>query len=369
MMVLPMRGSKISSATRLACLTLFILISMQTVHAQISHMTVGGTRITGHVRDASGKPLTAVRVEVSPMGGISMLYVQTGTDGEFQIGGIQDGEYDISVNADGYKPFRESVSLANGNLISLPISLERLPPEAEVPAAALSAHELTVPQKARDFYLKGIALKAKPDYAAALEEFQKAVKQFPTYYEAYAEAGVAEVNLKQFDAARKDLQKAIDLSDGKYATAIFYMAGLLNNQRQYDEALSTAKKGLAIEDNAWRGQFEMARALTGLKRGDEAVPFAKKAVELAPENPQMYIVLMNANLGAGDYPAALSAIDEFLKLSGTGPQADQVRRLREQVQAEIQKNQAKAAAAGSPPAQQNPPASTTPPAASNPAPH
>jgi outer membrane protein assembly factor BamD (BamD/ComL family) len=59
----------------------------------------------------------------------------------------------------------------------------------------------------------------------------------------------------------------------------------------------------------------------------------------------MYIVLMNANIGAHRYADAVAAIDTFLKLSATGPQADQVRRLKEQVVAAMQKQQAQQAAA------------------------
>jgi len=340
---------------------IFVLAAL--AGAQVSHMSAADARITGRVRDAaSGQPLTSVRVELSPLGGVSSLYVQTGTDGEFRLAGVQDGNYDLIINEKGYKPYREAVTLANGNMLVLMITLEKAPAEAEAPAAALSAHELTVPQKARDAYLKGIALKAKHDYAGALEQFQNAVKQFPTYYEAYAEAGVAEVNLNKPDDAEKDLQKSIDLSEGKYAPAMIYYAGLMNNKRDFADALSMARKGLALDDNAWRGNFEMARALNGLKRNDEAVPYAKKAAQLAPENSQMYVVLMNAELGAHDYPAAIAAIDSFLKLSGTGPQADQVRRLREQVEAAIQKEQAKAAATSAAPAPANP-------ATAAPAPH
>jgi outer membrane protein assembly factor BamD (BamD/ComL family) len=358
-----MSGRKTRTQVRLAALPTALLLFAVTACAQASHMSAGDARISGHVRDAAtDQPLTAVRVEVSAAGsGVADVYVTTGTDGEFNIAGVKDGNFDISINEKGYKPYRESITLVNGNFVMLTIPLEKAPPEAEAPAGVLSAHELTVPQKAHDLYMKGMALKAKPDYAGALEQFQKATKQFPTYYEAYAEAGVAEVNLNQLDAAQKDLQKSIDLSDGKYALAMFYMAGLLNNKRAFDDALAIGKKGYAIDDNSWRGNFEIARALIGLKRGDEALPYAKKAVEADPANSQMYVVLMNANIASHDYPAALATIDTFLKLNGTGQQADQVRQLRGQIQAAIQKQQAKAAAAANS-------SQTTAPASSAPAP-
>jgi tetratricopeptide (TPR) repeat protein len=363
-----MHDRKVHPYIRYAFFVSILFFTASSAIAQVSHMSSGDGRISGHVRDAAtSQAVTSVRVELSAQGGgVGDVYVTTGMDGEFSISGVKDGNFDIIVNAKGYKPYRETITLANGNFVTLTISLDKAPPEAEAPAAALSAHELTVPQKARDAYAKGIALKAKPDYPGALDQFQKAIKLFPTYYEAYAEAGVAEVNLNQLDAAEKDLQKSIDLSDGKYAAAMFYMAGLLNNKRAFADALPIAQKGNAIDENAWRGNFEIARALIGLKRGDEALPYAKKAVENAPDNPQMYVVLMNADIASHDYPAALAAIDAFLKLNGTGQQADQVRQLRGRIEAAVQQQQAKAAAAANSP-QTAAPASSAP--AASPTPH
>jgi tetratricopeptide (TPR) repeat protein len=346
-----MKLPEICAVRKLCFVALLLFIFACSAQAQIASRMSGEARVQGYVREErSQQALPNVHVEISASGGQAPPASITGLDGQFRFSGIQDGEYDIVVNEKGYEPYRERIFLANGNQVIMTVNLKKSSPESEGKAEVLSAHELTVPQKARDSYEKGMTLKAKPDYAGALAQFQKAIQQFPTYYEAFAEAGVAEVNLNQLDAAEKDLQKSIDLSEGKYSPSLFYMAGLLNNKRQYDDAASMARKGLALDENAWRGQFEMARALTGLKRGDEAVPYAKKAVEMAPSNPQMYVALMNADLRAGDYPGALGAIDSFLKLSGTGPQADQVRRLREQVEAEIQKSQSKAAPATPTPA-------------------
>lgn len=317
---------------------LALFLNCSPTDAQTSHMSSGSPRITGHVRDsATQQPLTSVRVQVSQSGGVAQIYVVSGTDGEFRIGGIGDGNYDVIVDEKGYKPFRENVSLANGNVATVIIDLEKAPGERESAPGTLSAHELAVPQKARDAYAKGMTLKAKPDYAGALEQFQKAIKAYPDFYEAYAEAGVSEGNLNQPENADRDLQKSIDLSEGKYAPALFYMAGEMNNGKRFAEAESTAKKGIELDPQGWRGQFEMARALLGQRRATEALPYAAKARDLNPGNSQVYIVVMNASMGTHDYPGAVSAIDGFLKLTPTGPQADQVRHVREQLEAAIKK--------------------------------
>ncbi len=345
-------AEKARAAIRLLCprvmlvFLLFLVVDFP-AQAQVSHMSAGEARVTGHVRDSvSRQPLTSVKVEVSSIGGFASIYVQTGTDGEFHIGGLVDGNFDLIINEKGYLPYREEFTLANGNLVVMNIDLEKAPGEAESAPGTLSAHELTVPQKARDAYTKGMALKAKPDYAGALEQFQKAIKLYPDYYEAYAEAGAAEVNLNKTADADRDLQKSVDMSQGKYPVALFYQAGELNNAGKFADAAAEAQKGIELDPNSWRGQFEMARALLGMKRPADAAPYAAKARELNAGNSQVYIVVMNADIQTRNYPGAVEAIDSYLKLTATGPQADQVRRVREQLEAAIKKAAQQSAAPG-----------------------
>lgn len=351
----------VRAAMRVLCpraLAILLLLSTLSIslQAQVSHMTSGEARVTGHVRDAASRqPLTSVKVEVSSIGGVAAIYVQTGTDGEFHIGGLVDGNFDLIIDEKGYLPYREHFTLANGNLVVMNVDLEKAPGEAESAPGTLSTHELTVPQKARDAFAKGMTLKAKPDYAGALEQFQKAIKLYPDYYEAYAEAGAAEVNLNKPADADRDLQKSVEMSQEKYPVALFYQAGELNNTNKFAEAEAAARKGLELDANSWRGQFEMARALLGLKRPGDAVPYAAKARDLNPGNSQVYIVVMNADIQTRNYLSAVGAIDSYLKLTATGPQADQVRRVREQLQGAIQKAaQQKAAEQTSPAPPQKP---------------
>jgi hypothetical protein len=116
----------------IAIISLFF--SVGALMAQTSHMSAADPRVTGHVRDAgSNEPLESVRVEVAAMGGVTSIYVVTGTDGEFRIAGIQDGNYDLVINEKGYKPYREPFSLANGNLVVLTKRLLLLYPRTNSP--------------------------------------------------------------------------------------------------------------------------------------------------------------------------------------------------------------------------------------------
>ena len=90
------------------------------------------------------------------------------------------------------------------------------------PASAVtSVHELQIPEKARKACEKGTRRFAAKDSAGSIPEFQKAIKAFPGYYEAYTKLGTAELDLEQWGDAESAFRKAIELSGGRYASADF----------------------------------------------------------------------------------------------------------------------------------------------------
>jgi tetratricopeptide (TPR) repeat protein len=205
---------------------------------------------------------------------------------------------------------------------------------------------LSVPRKAHDEFEKGMALVyMKSDYRAAIAQFQLAIKDFPTYYEAYAEEGTAYYELQEMSPAEEALQKSVELSNGTYADALFTLAAIYTDTKRFAEAEVLARKGLAADSSSWRGPFELARALNALKRPEEAEKNAQQARDLMPDNAPVYLLLANIHIQRKDYPALLRDLDDYLRLSPYGPEADQARKTKDQVQAAL--NAQKAAAAGS----------------------
>src|SRR6202030_2556511 len=159
---------------------------------------------------------------------------------------------------------------------------------------SISAHQLSVPHKAHDEFEKGMTLiYLKADYRGAIAQFQLAIRDFPTYYEAYAEEGSAYFQLQDLGHAEEALQKSIDLSAGQYADAIFSMASILTDTKRYAEAENVSRRGISVDASSWLGPFELARALTAMKKTDEAEKSAQKSRDLMPDNPPVYLLLAN----------------------------------------------------------------------------
>src|SRR5580693_890809 len=64
-----------------------------------------------------------------------------------------------------------------------------------------SVHELQIPEKARAACNEGTRRLAAKDSARSIPDFQKAIRAFPGYYEAYAKLGDAELDLEQWSNA------------------------------------------------------------------------------------------------------------------------------------------------------------------------
>ncbi len=118
-------------------------------------------------------------------------------------------------------------------------------------SAVVSVHDLQIPERARKACEKGTKLFAAKDPAGSIPDFQKAIKAFPGYYEAYAKLGAAELDLEQWGEAEAAFRKAIDLSGGHYAPADFGL-GLI---------LATVTKNFADAEAIVRAGLETSRPM------------------------------------------------------------------------------------------------------------
>ena len=192
------------------------------------------------------------------------------------------------------------------------------------------AMELLSGQTLSDF------LEEKKQHAKSIAEFQKAIDLYPSYYEAYTEIGVANYDLKNVREAESALNKAIELSSSKYLKAVYLLADLYNGQQRYTEAEPLARQAVNLDSSAWNGEFELARALVGLKRGADAETSAIKCLELKPDNASSYLVLANAHMEEQNYSAVVQDFDSYLKLDPNGPLSNDIRQRRKRLQAELQ---------------------------------
>ncbi len=305
--------------------------------------------IAGSVRDDSDQHVMEnVRVDLKLSTGVPINTTFTRGNGEFEFGTLSSGEYIIEVDIKDYDPYQLPVTLTGSGQRGISIFLARPMVARQTNArSAVSAHELSVPTKAHDEYEKGLQLLyVKLDYRGAIDQFQHAIKDFHDFYEAYAQMGNAYLQLKEMAPAEEAMRKSVDLSSGRYSEAIFMLTGLLNDTNRFEDAATFARKGIDVDPGSWRGPFELARALEGLKQPEEAEKNAVEARNLKPDNPSVYLMLANIHIQRRDYAALQSDLEGYLKLVPTGPEADQARKTRDDLIAARQQSEVQARADG-----------------------
>src|SRR5882672_999636 len=303
--------------------------------------------IAGTVRDDNDQhTMENIRVDLKGGTGTPINSTFTRGGGEFEFSGIPNGEYTIEIIAQDYEPFHENVTVEHSERRGLALFLRRPMILGSLKSSAtISAHELSIPNKAHDEYEKGLSLiYSKSDYKGGIIQFQRAIKDFPNFYEAYAEEGSAYTFLGEIGPAEEAMRKSVALSSGQYSEALLLLAGLLNNTKRFPEAETLSRQGVALDASSWHGHFELARALTALKRPEEAEKSAIQARDLKPDNSAVYLALANIHIQLRNYSDLLKDLDSYLKLSPTGLEADQARKTQNDVRAAMRSEQEQARA-------------------------
>jgi len=91
----------------------------------------------------------------------------------------------------------------------------------------VSVQELRMSDKGRKAFEKGAALLGKGDAAASLAYFDQAIAEFPRFYQAHYQLGIALFRLGHTIEAEQAFQKSIDLTGGGYAPPEFGMGMVL----------------------------------------------------------------------------------------------------------------------------------------------
>jgi Flp pilus assembly protein TadD len=307
--------------------------------------------VSGSVSDAdSHNRIDSVRVDLRAFTGGTVATTFTSGNGNFTFSNIASGTYQMVVEQMGYQPFMQEVDI-EGPIYGLTVELRGKPVASAAVhgPATVSQRELSIPQKAHDAMQKGLELLyKKSDYPGSIKQFERAAQAFPDYYEAYTQMGVAYLHMNNTADAEQSFRKSMDLSKEKYADAYFWLASMRSDQQNFAEAEPLARKSVELDPNSWQANSELARALIGLNRPDEAEKSAQAALKLRPDNALLYLILANAHTELQNDQALLDDLNNYLRLAPNGPFAEQVRKQQKELQQALGDAQASPPAASAP---------------------
>ncbi|NUM79575.1 tetratricopeptide repeat protein [bacterium] len=147
------------------------------------------------------------------------------------------------------------------------------------------------------------------DYAAAVREFQEAIKLDPNYQKAYANLGLAYRKLGDFQSAVANYDKAITMPNGEkevVTTAIKYKATLYVDTKEFKKAIETMDAYLKDNPNDDEVIYLKAKAMKdGLGQLKESIPVFQDALAKDANNAKAHLELVSAYNITGDFDSAI----------------------------------------------------------------
>jgi tetratricopeptide (TPR) repeat protein len=324
------RARRWTKPSGLPCVLLGLFLCAPMARAQLAGLVPQLGEINGAVLlDGANRPMDGVAVNIRSLPQGSFASVLADSSGRFQLRGLVSGTYEVSLQEAGYEPVRMTLQLSGP---SPPLELH-LKPSCELHAKTagytVSLRQLRVPAKALRAFRKGLERLAKLDAVGGGKQFAQAIAAFPDYYEAYYHKGVSELRLGHNDEAAEAFQKAIDLSEGRYAWAQFALGIVLCRRGQCKEGEAVIRKGLEVDGTSDTGHLFLSTALFGQNRLVEAEQSAREALLRRPGLASAYLVLADIHGRKGEYALEVHDLDSYLKLAPKEPASRQVHEIRE----------------------------------------
>ena len=256
-----------------------------------------------------------------------------GSGGFGGIGGSGSGLLgcELRVSVSGYAPITKTITDPGdiGQIDAGTLSLRRI---AGVQGSSISVTSLQVPNNARKEFEKGDKDIRSNHAASGTQHLEKAVAEYDKYAAAWNELGQVYSTSHETEKSRQAYQKAI-VSDPQYIPPYLGLAALELETGEYEGALDSAGKALALDPRIGLANFVEAVADFKLGRFDEAEKNAVDA-EKGPHQsiPQVHVLLANIFVEKQDYSNAAAQMRAYLKESPHGNFAASVKSDLEQVE-------------------------------------
>jgi tetratricopeptide (TPR) repeat protein len=322
------------------CIAIFALASIfalpQNLFAQQS-VSLAGTIYS----EASKRPVQQALLRLCDPAGNMLEQMVTTDSGEFVFRQLHHAEYILTVTATGYQPYDLHVDLSFTSDRGISIYLNPNPgdPAAPSPAGSISAHEMSMPQKARDLLSSGEKkLYFDKNPQAGLADFQQAVSIAPGFYEVYYQIGMAYLTLGTRDDAEKSFRKSIEVSNDKYGEPVIGLASFLIDTGDLAQSEKMTRHGLELSPNSWFGHYQLGRILFTENKVADAQKSAEQARSLDPNAAIVYRLLSNIHISQKNYPALIQDLDAYIKLDPDSPAGVRAKEIRKQVEEKISKD-------------------------------
>ena len=288
----------------------------------------------GQVQSKDGRGISeGVMVSLQTSDGAPVATHQTDWNGNFDFVGLSATIYTLSVKADKFQSYRQTLDFTDARVTYHSVSIVLLPlVKPAVNLAALpSLTDRAAPRNARKEFERGSRAWRENTPTEARKHLEKAIQEYPCY--ARAQATLAEVDLaeRKMESAEARYKQAIHC-DGSYLDAFYQLAQLYMTERKPADSEAILREALRLSPSAWLFHYQLGNAQLVLGEYREALQDFLTAQSLHPDMPaEFHIKLANSYLKMDEYAKALAEIDTYLRLSPEGPYAASAKKVSEKL--------------------------------------
>lgn len=298
------------------------------------------SRIQGHVFGGQRRPVADAYVEL--INDVNSVIRRAKTDGSggYYFSGLSAGRYNVRVRPFGtnYEEQTQEVELTTfvggrqvaDNQVRDFYLRERTAPGRK-PGAPGVVFAQTVPEEAQKAYERALTHLGSNRPELGISELKGALAIFPEYFLALERLGVELLNREKFEEARPYLEKAVAVNDKSsncwYGLAFVYYA--LNLP---EKAVDAAKKAATLAPDSPDIALMLGISLRKQKQYTEAEKSLLKAKKLSDgKSADIYwnLALLYAH-NLKNYRLAAEELENYLKIKPDHPNAELLRKLVKQ---------------------------------------
>jgi tetratricopeptide (TPR) repeat protein len=173
------------------------------------------------------------------------------------------------------------------------------------------------------FYKRGKIKWRLGENEGAITNFNEALAINSQYAEAYSSRGLVYEQIKNYQQARLDYDKALEYDpDNTPLIArqanILYQLGLQQNTNEnYEEAITYLKQSLELNPQNADGYEQLALANFRLKSWERVIEYYSQLIQIRPDYLYAYNNRGSAWLNLGNYQTAIADYDQAIELGAT----------------------------------------------------
>lgn len=269
------------------------------------------SNISGAVRTQDDRPVSDARIEIRSLStGALAASGYSSPSGSFEVGSIPEGDYEV-IATSGLSESRERVHVS-GLDASVTLRMPHISDSSPTGESTISVAAMKVPDKAKKEFEKAREALVKNNVEESRKHLAKALGIYPQYSDALTLRGVTAMASNDLQSAAEDLNAAIQ-HDSNNALAYVAIGSLYNMSQRFDDALRALDRGIALNPSSWQAFFEMSKAELGKGDFEAALRKATKAEQLVGKvYDPIYLIKAHAMLGLKNYSAAIAEFEKYL---------------------------------------------------------